>query len=70
MVSAVFLREASCWRPKTSRKASEIGKSKQEDNVVDLMSDNMLPASTVADAAFDLDFECSKLYSVPHQLDA
>ena len=42
--------------PKTSRKASEIGKSKQEDNVVDLMSDNILPASTVADAAFDLDF--------------
>ena len=41
--------------PKTSRKASEIGKSKQEDNVVDLMSDNILPASTVADAAFDLD---------------
>ena len=56
--------------PKTSRKASEIGKSKQEDNVVDLMSDNILPASTVADAAFDLDFECSKLYSVPHQLAA
>ena len=56
--------------PKTSRKASEIGKSKQEDNVVDLMSDNILPASTVADAAFDLDFECSKLFSVPHQLAA
>ena len=51
--------------PKTSRKASEIGKSKQEDNVVDLMSDNILPASTVYDAAFDLDVECSKLYSVP-----
>jgi hypothetical protein len=56
--------------PKTSRKASEIGKSKQEDNIVDLMSDNILPASIVADAAFDLDFECSKLYSVPHQLAA
>ena len=44
--------------------------SKQEDNVVDLMSDNILPASMLADAAFDLDFECSKLYSVPHQLAA
>ena len=40
--------------PNTSRKASEIGKSKQEYNVVDLMSDNIMPASTVADA-FDLD---------------
>ena len=56
--------------PKTSRKASETGKSKLEVPVVDLMSDNILPASTVADAAFDLDFECSKLYSVPHQLAA
>ena len=46
--------------PTTSRK--------QEDNVVDLMSDNILPASTVADAALDLDYECSKLYSVPQQL--
>ena len=51
--------------PKTSREASG-----QEDNVVDLMSDNILRASTIADAAFDLDFECSKLFSVPHQLAA
>ena len=34
------------------------------------MSDNIMPASIVADDAFDLDFECSKLYSVPHQLAA
>ena len=34
--------------PKTSRKASETGKSKLEVPVVDLMSDNILPASTVA----------------------
>ena len=34
------------------------------------MPDNILPASTVADAAFDLDFECSKLFSVPRQLAA
>ena len=31
---------------------------------------NILPASIVADAAFDLYVECSKLYSVPHQLAA
>ena len=31
---------------------------------------NILPASILADAAFDLDFECSKLFSVPHQLAA
>ena len=75
LVRCSFLRprRPAVGGPKTSdvaRKASEIGKSKQEDNVVDLMSDNILPASTVADAAFDLDFECSKLYSVPHQLAA
>ena len=34
------------------------------------MSDNIMPASTVAVAACDLDFECSKLYSAPHQLAA
>ena len=56
--------------PKTSRKASDIGNSKQEDNAVDLLSDTSMPASTLADAAFDLDFECSKLFSVPHQLAA
>ena len=37
-------------------------------SVVDLMSDNIMPASIVAVAACDLDFECSKLYSAPHQL--
>ena len=34
------------------------------------MSDNIMPASIVAVAACDLDFECSKLYSAPHQLAA
>lgn len=38
--------------------------------VVDLMSDHILPASTVTDAAFDLDVECSKLYQVPCSLGA
>ena len=52
--------------PNTSRKASEIGKSKQEYNLVDLMSDNILPASTVADVAFDLDLNavsCTAFHS-------
>ena len=64
----LFFVRPAVGGPKTSRKASG-----QEDNVVatvDLMSDNILPASTVANAAFDLDFECSKLFSVPCQLAA
>ena len=49
--------------PKRSFVRPAVGGPKQEDNVVDLMPDNILPASIVADVAFDLELECSKLYS-------
>ena len=49
--------------PKRSFVRPAVGGPKQEDNVVDLMPDNILPASILADVAFDLELECSKLYS-------
>ena len=46
--------------PKRSFVRPAVGGTKQEDNVVDLMPDNILPASILADVAFDLELECSK----------
>ena len=58
-------------RPRVSpHESSGVSKGVTEDNVVDLMSDHILPASAVADAAFDLDVACSKLCQVPCSLKA
>ena len=51
-------------------KRSAIGKGMTEDNVVDMTSEQISLASIVADAAFDLDVECSKLCQVPRSLGA
>ena len=40
------------------------------DTMVDLMADSILPANSVAEAALDLDNECSKLYGLPMSLPA
>ena len=49
--------------PKRSFVRPAVGGPKQEDNVADLDPDKILPASMLADAAADLELECSKLYS-------
>ena len=56
--------------PKRSFVRPAVGGPKQEDIVVDLIPDNILPASILADIAFDLELECSKWYSAPHPLAA
>ena len=71
-----FVRPAVVGGPKTSARPAGGGQETSarpavgETNVVDLMADNILSASTVAEAALVRDVECSKLYSAPHQLAA
>ena len=55
--------------PKRSFLRPAVGGPKQEDNLADLDPDkNFLPPSAFADAAADLEHECSKLYSNPREL--
>ena len=72
--SGLLERETRSFvRPRVSPlESSAVSKGVIDDNVllIDLLSDHILPASTVADAAFDLDVECSKLFQVPRSLKA